>query len=353
MGLRHFLILLCSLSGLAPAAWALDGSLPENGPHIALLLPLKSAALRPPAEAVRQGFAAAAAQDGAPPWRVYATGEDPEDVTAAYGQALAAGARVVVGPLTRPAVLALVRSGQVSVPTLSLALPEREGLTLPAELLLFGLSAEEEARQVADLAWRDGRRQALIVVADSPLAQRMQAAFRTRWQALGGSLAGQLRFTPGREAALKAAALPAGADMIFLAASAPEARAVRPYLSPLLPVYATSQAFGGRLQDARNVDLGSVRFVDMPWLLQPDHPAVMIYPRPQPALNVELERLYALGLDAQRLASLMWRGGAHPGLSLDGVTGRLTIGEDQMVHRTGVPAEFQQDTVVVLELANP
>ncbi|MEO1767499.1 penicillin-binding protein activator [Thiobacter aerophilum] len=327
-------------------------SLSENGPHIALLLPLNDPALRLPAEAVRQGFAAAAAVQNAPAWRVYLCGDEAETV-AAYEQAVAAGARMVVGPLTRSAVVALVRSGKVSVPTLTLSLPEFKGLTLPPTLLLFGLSAEEEARQVADLAWRDGRREAVIVVADTPLAQRMQAAFRARWQALGARVAGQLRFIPGGEAALKGTVLQAGADMVFLATTAQEARAVRPYLPPLIPVYATSQAFGGRLQDPRNVDLTGVRFVDMPWLIEPDHPAVMIYPRPQPALNVELERLYALGIDAQRLASLLWQDGARPGATLDGVTGQLTIGEDQIVHRQGVPAGFQQDTVVVLELPTP
>lgn len=321
---------------------------------MALLLPLNAPALRTPAEAVRQGFAAAAATDAdAPPFRVYATSGNVQDILAVHEQALAAGARVVVGPLTRNGVTALAASGRTAVPTLSLAMPDREGLVPPPGFYLFGLSAEDEARQVADMAWREGRRRPVLVVADTPLAGRMQAAFAARWQALGGTLAAQLRFTAGREAAVRGFAQPAGADMIFLAATAGESRAVRPYLPGALPVYTTSQAFGGRLQDPRNVDLAGARFTDMPWLLAPDHPAVMIYPRPREAMNVELERLYALGIDAQRLAAVLFRGLPASGFTLDGVTGTITLGSDQVFRRQGLAGEFQQDTVVLLEEPQP
>lgn len=308
--------------------------------------------MKPPAEAVRQGFAAAAKiQADGPAWRVYATTAEVEDVLAAYEQAVAAGARVVVGPLTRNAVTALASRDRLDVPTLTLSLPDREIPVAPPLLYLFGLAVEEDARQVADLAWREGRRRALVIAAEAPLAQRMQAAFVARWQALGGVLSAQLRFAPGREASLKALAANPEADMIFLAANAAEARSARPYLPPTLTVYATAQVLAGKLQDPRHVELSGVRFVDMPWLLQPDHPAVMVYPRPEPPLNVELERLYALGIDAQRLAALLWRDAIGPGFALDGVTGQLTLGTDHVFRREGVPAEFQQDTVVLVEEA--
>ena len=312
------------------------------------MLPLHDPALKAPAQVVRDGFLAAARLEGMPV-RVEPTGAEVAQILTAYGEAVAGGARVVVGPLTRNAVTALAKSGQVPVPTLTLSLPEREALPLPANLVGFGLSAEEEARQVATLAFAEGRRHAAVVVADTALARRMQAAFGAQWLALGGRLAASVLFAPGREAAVKGLAA-AGADMIFLAAGAQEARAVRPYLAATLPVYATSQAFAGRLTDPRNVDLAGVRFVDIPWLLELDHPAVMIYPRPQPPLPVELERLYALGIDAARLAAVFWQQGVGR-LELDGVTGRLTLGADGIINRRAVAAEFVQDTVVVIEAA--
>ena len=205
----------------------------------------------------------------------------------------------------------------------------------------------------ADMAARGGYRKPLIVAADSPLARRMERAFATEWQGMGRSLAGDIRFTLTDDlSALRDDAQKFDADMIFLATNVQEARVVRPYLSPILPTYATSQAFAGRLQDPANVDLAGVRFIDMPWLLQPDHPAVMIYPRPEAALGAELERLYALGIDAERLASMFYRDPtAVTTMGLDGVTGRLTLGPDHRFRRELVPADFQQNAVVAIDAA--
>jgi outer membrane PBP1 activator LpoA protein len=362
--LRRHLPFLCALAlaaGLVGhAARAADTTLAENipatkpaPPHIALLLPLNAAAFRQPAEVVRRGFLAAAkTQADAPPVRIYPTTGEASDILAVYVQALSRGARVAVGPLTRNAVSALAASSLVVVPTLSLAMPDQERMAIPSQLYLFGLSVEEEARQVADAAARDGHHRPLLVAADSPLARRMQAAFADEWQGQGHALAGQLAFSPaGDLAPLRAAVQAADADMIFLAANVQEARMARPYLSPTLPTYATSQAFAGRMQDPANVDLTGVRFFDMPWLLQPDHPAVMIYPRPDPPLGAELERLYALGIDAERLASQLYRDPSASALTLDGVTGRLTLAPDHVFHRELVPAEFQQDSVVLVDSA--
>lgn len=318
---------------------------------MALLLPLRDDALRTPAEAVRRGFVAAAGIGEAIPFRVYATRGDAEDALRVYGEAVAAGARVVVGPLARNQVTALCRRGEISAPTLSLSLPDLAPEEYPTHLTAFGLSVEEEVRQVADLAWKDGRRRALVVVAATPFAKRIAAAFAPYWQSLGGSIAGELSVMPGREAAL-ASREDGGADMLFFATGAIEARLARPYL-PRLPAYATSHAFAGRLRDVGQVDLAGVNFVDMPWLLAPDHPAVMVYPRSQPAQSVELERLYALGIDAQRLATLLWRGRLEPGFTLDGVTGRLRLGADRIVHREALPAVFLEDTVAIREDSQP
>ena len=57
----------------------------------------------------------------------------------------------------------------------------------------------------------------------------------------------------------------------------------------------------------------------------PDHPAVMVYPRPPDTEQpLDIDRLYALGIDAFRVArELALRDGAPFGI--DGVTGRLDV----------------------------
>ncbi|MFO1204508.1 MAG: hypothetical protein U1E63_01990 [Burkholderiales bacterium] len=46
------------------------------------------------------------------------------------------------------------------------------------------------------------------------------------------------------------------------------------------PFYGTSQLYATRGDSMANADLEGARFLDMPWMVQPDPPAVMIYPRP-------------------------------------------------------------------------
>ena len=322
--------------------------------HIALLLPLKSASFGPAAEAVRRGaIAASGLQTPAVlPLQVYPTGDPVEDIVSVYQQALQAGAKIVIGPLTRNAVTALAKSDLVTVPTLALNYPEGEAV-LPENLYLFGLTAEGEARQAARRAFNDGRRTALTVTANTPLAKRVQQAFADAWRGLGGKLVAQASFSPERTQfpAVHDTVIKHRADIIFLAADANLARMVRPYLDANTPTYATSMVFGGN-QIGRNVDLNGVLFADMPWLLVPDHPAVMVYPRAE-NFSIEQERLYALGIDAFRIASVMAQNPRlGEGSVLDGVTGQISLSDHQF-QREMAAAQFRDGTAVATEFADP
>ena len=83
-------------------------------PRVALLLPLNAAAFARVAESVRQGFATAAQQDTGGPLdvMVYSTTDSAANVAIAYEQAIAEGARLIVGPLTRTGVSALLARAQ-------------------------------------------------------------------------------------------------------------------------------------------------------------------------------------------------------------------------------------------------
>jgi outer membrane PBP1 activator LpoA protein len=120
------------------------------------------------------------------------------------------------------------------------------------------------------------------------------------------------------------------ADMVFLALDHDEARAIRAYLGANA-TYATSSVYAGERGPLAAFDLANVTFVDMPWLIEPDHPAVMGYPRPEPGA-AEFERLRALGIDAWRIAQLLLSGARS--LKLDGVTGELTLGPGGIIDRT-------------------
>lgn len=306
-----------------------------------------------PAEAVRDGFtAAAASQGGSPlPVRIYVTSDETQQALDGYRKALQLGARLVVGPLTRDGVSALAASDLVSVPTLALNVPER-GTSPPPELYMLSLQVEAEARAVARVAFDDGRRTAYVVGGDDPLSKRMQRAFSSEFTRLGGLQADEQVYLPSHPdlGELKKSVEASSADMVFLALDAHRARIVRPYLGKLA-VYATSQVYPGASSTLANVDLSGIRFVGMPWLLEPDHAAVMIYPRPDYGGDVDLERLYALGIDAFRVGQEILAG--HKAIVVDGVTGDLRLGPDQEFHRGLLIAEFADGKLTLLGATRP
>lgn len=321
--------------------------------HIALLLPLDSLAFAKHAEAVKNGFFAAAQIKGgtALPVRVYATGDDPKQVTESYLRAVSAGARVVVGPLTRNGVTAIAESAIVMVPTLALNVPEGRIDPMP-DLYTLSLQVEAEARQVAQLAWQDGRRNALTVMGDTPLLRRIHQAFVEEFTRLGGKHVAAYPYTTDPEGlqriklAADAAIESEIADMAFLALDVSRARLSRGYLSTL-PLYATSQVHPGTAGLLASYDLAGVRFLDMPWVLQPENPLVMTYPRPDYRDAVEFDRFHALGIDAFRIAEVLATG--RGSINLEGVTGRLTLGADRHFVRGLTSAQFRDGQLVVRE----
>lgn len=317
-------------------------------PHIALLLPLNSGTFGRHAEAVKNGFLAAARVQGRTPLplRVYSVDDDPRHIAEAYRKVLAAGAYLVVGPLTRDGVT-VIADGPVPVPTLALNVPE-SGARLPANLYMLSLHIEAEARQVARLAHQEGRRNAMTVKVDTPLMRRIHQAFVEEFSRLGGAHVAEYAYTtdPAGLSRIKQAAGLEVADMAFLALDFARARLARPYLDPLA-LYATSQVHPGSAGPLAGFDLAGVRFLDMPWVLQPDHPAVMVYPPSGYRDALDLERFYALGIDAFRIAQELASGKTN--VSLDGVTGRITLERDQHFARGLTTVHFNQGRLVTVE----
>lgn len=330
-------------TGEAPA----DAEKPE--PHIALLLPVKSAVFGRAAGIVQQGFMAAANnQPLSLPVIVYESDDESKDITALYPKAIASGAVAVAGPLTRDGVAALAADPEISVPTLALNIGEARGTD---KLYFFGLSAEAEARQVAQMAAAAGLRSATLVSTGAPLSLRLSQAFAAEWKALGGDISQEITYSNNPEVL---ADLPdSTGNMVFLAADTAKARRIHPYIDIAIPVYATSQLFNGNTDTLTNYDLNNTRFVDMPWLLQPEHPAVMVYPRPELPLEPDMERLYALGIDAFRLLQIMLNNTYRTELPLDGVTGQISLNSNHHFQRKAIPAQIRQGRGQAIESGTP
>jgi outer membrane PBP1 activator LpoA protein len=315
-------------------------------PHVALILPTASPALGRLAESARAGFMAAveaAGREGVP---VAVTAVDNEGaaLVEACRNSQAAGALLVVGGFTRDGAQTLAGSECARQPVL--ALNELRG-DYPPGIYSFSLSLENEARQVALLAVADGWRSAIVIGTNSPLSRRVQEAFEREWSRAAGEFR-RLVFSGNVDEASVVRERIAGwrGDMVFFALDVLEARAVRPYISGMLPIYATTFSVNPRAEAVVNVDLQGVRYVEMPWFVHPDHPAVMAYPPPKDPPSVEAERVYAFGIDAFRLALVIARGDPRAS-PLDGVTGRITLEGNHFV-RTLSPAEVDGGRVIPL-----
>lgn len=348
--------------------------------RIALLLPLTGAYAKA-AEAVRDGFLAAYFQDqqtSAPAVKIYDTGENPAAAAQVYKRAVADGADLVVGPLAKEGVAALKQDAVISTPILALNYTDDEQ-TAPA-MYQFGLSPEQEAREVAERAWLDGHVQALAITPNGDWGTRVLRAFQTRWQELGGRLVGTQNYeanendfsaplrhllnidaSENRARALRAALQTdikfepqrrEDADFIFMAAFPRQARLIPPQLKFFyagdLPIYATSHVYEGKPDPNKDRDLDGVMFTDMPWLLKKDSDPLRAAIEQAWPNQGGLLRLYALGVDAYRLAPYLQLEHIGSNDALDGATGRLTIDNQHRVHRTTLWARFNRGEPVAL-----
>jgi len=342
-----FAVAAVAVAALCKAADIPASAAPAPMPLVALLLPLDTPDFAAPAEAVLAGCKAAIAiLERRPALEVVRTDASSSNIMAGYEAAATRGATVIVGPMTRNGVTALATSGRVRSLTLALNLPEHAA-ALPENLYAFGLSVDAEARQVARSAYADHLRGAVVVQSASTLSKRAGQAFAEEWFALGGSISDAIELGAKADLLrLHQKLSKSDADLIFLAADPEQARAVRPYLNNQIPVFATSQINSGRLDPVANVDLNGIRFVEMPWLAQPDNLTAMIYPRPD-SLAPELQRFYALGIDACRMANEFLNRRLR--VKLEGVTGTLTLNSSGYVEREAMQSVFRDGSGVALE----
>ena len=329
---------------------------------IALLLPL-SGKQQSAGVAVRDGFAAAwfasSSADTRPRVELYDTAA--LGAAAAYQRAIADGARMVVGPLTKEEIAAVVAAqpAGLSVPTLALnsaAMPP--GMAAPAFLYQFALDPEQEARAVARRIADDGWLRGVALFPDNAWGQRVHDAFVQELQAAGTvtlmssqyypagakDFAGPLRAALGRyggagdRSSNPSQPLPprnavaeqaSGPQFAFVAATPQAARAIRPQLrfqmTYDLPLYSTSDAWDPSVRAAADMD-GMV-FPEMPWLLYGGQGAPELWDALQEDWAGRSRgrlRLFAFGYDAFRLAQQLGSsGGVAAGV--DGLTGMLEL----------------------------
>ena len=354
--------------------------------HIALLLPLTSDYAQA-ARAVHDGFMAMDANNTnpeKPKIKVYDTGADPLQVVNIYAQAVRDGAQLVVGPLGLEAVDHLANKGKLEVPTLLLSHTTQDMGAAAKHVFQFGLPPEQEAAQAAERAYLDGHRHAAVLYPDTPWGQRMAAAFNATWQRLGGIVLTpqayaqeqqdysepikrllNISLSQSRKEAIEAVLKTSvkfeprpreDVNFIFLAADAKRARLIKPQLNynraMRLPVYSTSHVFTGQGNPATDVDLDGIMFGDMPWMLVGDGKVQSLrqtLQRDWPSAHTQVDRLYALGVDAYAIIPQLNRISSENSIHFSGVTSGLSLDREGRLHRQLLWAQFRKGVPQLLD----
>lgn len=348
-------------------------SLIEQQPQqVALLLPMQGK-LAEAGEAVRDGFYAAyfeALSNGrhTPEVRQY---DSSSDALAAYQQAIADGADLVIGPIEKEKVTELSLMPSLEVPVLSLNYPD----TPPAEPLKgfyqFGLAVEDEARQVARQAFLEGHRQAMVIIPSQEWSERSARAFTDEWEKLGGAVVNRTQFQTGanysglvKDAMLieqsqirtremqELLGIPlqssprsrSDVDMIFLIADPAQARQIKPtfafHYAGKIPVYSTSQVYSGQPNPKADRDLNGIRFNTMPWLFDTNSREKQAVAQHTKSAAV-YGRLHALGADAFRLYARLPQLEKVSDMRIYGATGALHMLSDRRIEREQIWVRFR------------
>ncbi|WP_295587433.1 penicillin-binding protein activator [uncultured Lamprocystis sp.] len=355
LALSMAVVLSGTLGGCAGLPW---DKAPTNlrggyvaGDKVTAILPGKGP-VADVADALREGLRAAHGADdtAAKPTLTFIASEQPNKIAEAHGEAVSAGATQVIGPLLKPAVDALATGPALKIPTLALNQSTAAGKAA-GNLYQFALAPETEAVEAANQAKAMGFTRALMLAPAGEAGQRRADAFRRQWEKLGATLVGQASFDPAAADAAKTltALLKNGeADFLFLAVDTDQARKIYPPIrdgANALPVIATSAVYSGAADAARDKALAGLYFVDLPWVLgvgQANDPVARANLKGKSAaLATPLGlRLYAMGIDAYRLAPRLAGLAKDPAATFPGATGTLSLDSLGRVQRQLTLAQF-------------
>lgn len=355
-------------------------SQPETKKNIVLMLPLKGR-FASTSKAIRNGFLAAYyhARKKYPDINIKVIDTTNNDLGILYQQAVANGAGVIVGPLTKKELHGVMNFESLPVPVIALNTLDNYPNNTRSNLYQFGLLPQDEAVQVADKMMLEQYNQAAVIFPGNAWGEKIADAFKDRYERTGGQVVAFLSYNPasnmseqicyflaqdpnelcvpkkkkskrkgkkiGEEDKPDSSETMRRQDIntIFLVANAKNARQIVPllkfYYAGDLPVYATSSIYTGVKAPGLDRDLDGMNFCDMPWVLQDprflNHDLQSIRKQIMTLWRdsfTNYSKLYALGIDAYTLATGLDRFLNSSG-GLDGASGKLYLDNFNHIYR--------------------
>lgn len=324
-----------------------------------------------------------------PTLKFYDTADPNVSFSQLLQQAIDDGATNIIGPLDKTLISKLEQQHDLPIPVLTLNYSNNPQMQTN-NLFQFGLSPEDEARQVAELAIRQGKQKVVILAPDNNWGRRIQNAFSAYFEQLGGNviatqdysstsadfsrpirrlfnldqstmryhriqdtLGEKLKFMPYRRHDV---------DMIFIAATPRSARGIVPSLrfhhAGALPVYATSSVYTGTPDVSRDNDLDGLLFCDMPWILENSksdskmaenmNRLKQIFKTNWPDQQ-RYTRLFALGVDAYHLLFNLQYLHENNFARFSGATGNIQLDKNGRIIRHLLWARFINGRAVYIK----
>ena len=329
--------------------------------RVAVLLP-ESGPIAGAAQAVKQGIIAAHFNNNS--GRELEFYDVQNNAAAAYQEAVAAGANIVIGPLDKASVEQLAKLDMLPVPVI--ALNRITNAPEHSNLFQFGLAPEDDARTAAKYAAKQGYTRALVLGPRNEWGERVTHAFEDAWREEGGSVvrsngyresandfgevivplfglnaseqrAKDLRSTLGRTLEFEPRRRQ-DVDFIFVVAKPLKARQLLPqfrfHRSGNMPIITTSHAYDGEANARQDIDLNGAIISDISWMISPSEDAIyqglLTQARGDKGTYM---RLAAMGVDAYNLIDELGELNRSENTSYQGVTGNLQINEKGYVQR--------------------
>lgn len=315
--------------------------------------------------------------------KVYDSSSQP--LTTLLAQAQQDGATLVVGPLLKNNVEQL---SSASTTLNVLALNQPESPKDNPNICYFALSPEDEARDAAHHIREQQKQQPLLLVPRGSFGDRVAKAFAQEWQKLGGGTvlqqgigsAGELRQmvnaggirlsgTPvvthapaAQSVTIAGLTIPAPpsdtpttsggrVDAVYIVATQSQLTLIKPMIdmntsSRSKPaMYASSRSYQAGAGPDFRLEMEGLQFSDIP-LLAGANPQLMQQASAKFRNDYSLVRLYAMGIDAWRLANHFSEMRQLPGFQVSGTTGMLSASSNCVINRKLPWLQYRQGQVV-------
>ena len=275
--------------------------------------------------------------------KLYPGGGETAETINNYRAAVNQGAQIIVGPLLKKNVRALLKQ-YAETPATTLLLQQASG----KGYFFMTLDAAREAGDLAGMLRARGVTAALVAEQNAPGGARQREAFENRWLADGGPLPVRIQIRGESDWTRLFETLKEREETttVFAAGDAAFAGKTRNFSPQKHPVFAASVFQSpGTAESALAVE--NLRFMEMPWFAGLDgHRAEWDSPEAR-ILPAVRQRFFVLGADACRAAGgfSRWR----EGWFMRGLGGDWELGKDGAFGRRGVLAAYRNGQLRRLE----